>query len=448
VNDEELNENSEILLGKAFGTYVKRHQITDTIVVGFDFREYTERLKNAFVKGVLTTGVNVVDVGLCLVPMLYYAQYHFKTVAGTMITGSHNENGWSGVKFGHGYSKTLLSQELQELYELIVKDDFEVGQGSVRNDPISGPYFEMITKKVTLSRHIKVVVECGNGTAGAFAPKILRAVGCEVYELFCNLDATFPHHNPNPELAEAKRVLGEEVRRVGAEIGMAYDGDGDRLGVCDERGENVWSDRLLILLSRQALEKNPGGKVIFDVKCTQALPEDIKVHGGVPMMWKTGHSYIKRKAQEEEAVLAGERSGHFFIRDDYYGYDDSIMASLRLLAYYDQYKMPFSELIADTPYYVMTPTIHIACADDNKYDVIARLTAEFIAEYGRENVIDVNGARVNFGDGWGLVRASSNEPVLVVVIEAKTQEKLDEIKRIFREKFKKYPAIDAYWKNE
>ncbi len=448
VNEEELNDRTEILLGQAFGTYVKRMGLSDTMVVGYDFRSYTEGLKNAFAMGVISTGINVIDIGLCLTPLLYYAQYHFKTVVGAMITGSHNENGWSGVKFGHGYSQTLLGDELIALYDLIKKDDFETGQGTVRRDSVTEAYMEMATSKVRLARSVKVVVECGNGTAGEFAPELLRRVGCEVHELYCDLDATFPHHNPNPELAVAKKVLGEEVTRVGADIGMGYDGDGDRLGVCDERGANIWSDRLLILLARDVLQRQPGGKIVFDVKCTQALPEDIVAHGGIPIMWKTGHSYIKRKAQEEGAILAGERSGHFFIRDNYFGYDDSLFSSLKLLEILSRAEKPFSTLIADTPAYVISPTIHIHCDDDKKYDVVARLTSEFQAEYGAEKVIDINGARVLFGDGWGLVRASSNEPVLVVVVEAKTQKRLDEIKSIFKEMFARYPEIDSYWEND
>ncbi len=323
-------------------------------------------------------------------------------------------------------------------------------QGFIKRGHIKEAYTEAVTRRVKIKKPLKIVVECGNGTAGAFVPEILRKTGCEIIELFCELDSTFPHHNPNPELKEVKEALAKEVRETGADLGISYDGDGDRLGVVDEKGNNVWSDRLLILLARQVLEKNKGAKIVFDVKCTQALPEDIKNHGGIPIMWKTGHSHIKRKIQEEGAMLGGERSGHFFIADNWYGFDDAIFASLRLIEYLSEQDKPFSEVLKTTPFYdyVISPTIHVSCPDDKKYKVMDSLVEEFKKEYGDKNVIDINGARVNFRDGWGLVRASSNMPVLVLVFEAKNQEKLEEIKNIFKKKLSKYKEVSKKWQNE
>lgn len=448
VDNGEMDENAEVLLGKAFATTLLRKKITDTMVIGHDFREYSPRLKDAFVQGVLATGMNVIDIGMCLTPMLYFAQYHFKTIAGAMITASHNDNGWTGVKFADGYTQTLLSDGLMEIYDLIQKDDFETGNGTVRTDSITKPYLESVVSKVRLARPLRVVIECGNGTAGAFALEIFRSLGCEVFEQYCDLDATFPHYTPNPEKQEEKKVLADRVLKEKADIGLGFDGDGDRLGVVDENGKNIWSDRLLILLARQVLAKHPGSKIVFDVKCTQALPEDIIAHGGVPIMWKTGHSYIKKKTREEDAMLGGERSGHFFIRDEYYGFDDAIFAAARLLEYLSSETQSFSQLIAQTPSYVISPTIHIDCADAVKYDVVERLTAELKKRYGSENVNDVNGARVQFEDGWGLVRPSSNEPVLVVVVESKTAEGVEKIKNIFKTLFAEYPEIGKVWHNE
>lgn len=445
VNANEINEESMELLGKAFGTFLLRQHIPQT-VVGHDFRSYSPQFHKAFIIGVLFTGCNVIDVGMCLTPMLYFAQHFFKSKGGAMVTASHNPNGWSGVKLSNNYSYTIIGDEVQEIHTLILADDFCKGKGNYEQRSITEPYKEMIKRKITLKKQLKVVVECGNGTAGAFAPEIFRAIGCDVTEIFCNLDATFPHHNPDPEKKIAKEVVAAKVKEVGADIGIAIDGDGDRLGVVDEQGNNIWSDRVAILLARQALEKQPGGKVIFDVKCTKALEEDIKAHGGIPIMWKTGHSYIKKKCNDENAVFGGERSGHFFIRDDYYGYDDAVFSAATLIAYLSQQGKPFSQIIAETPYYAMSPTMHVHCPDDKKYAVAAKLTQEFKKKY---SVVEVNGARVLFPDGgWGLVRASSNEPKLVLVFEGKTQEDVAAYKHIFRNVFAQYPEIDLFWENE
>ena len=444
VNESEMNEASMQQIGKAFGTFLLRQNITQTIV-GHDFRSYSETFHRAFMQGVLETGCNVIDVGMCLTPMLYYAQHYFKSKGGAMITASHNPNGWTGVKLSNNFSYTLIGNEVQEIYTLCINEDFEKGEGKREQRDIREPYIDMIKNKLQLKKKIKVVVECGNGTAGAFAPEVLRSIGCEVTELFCNLDATFPHHNPNPETKIAKEVLAEKVKEVGADIGVGFDGDGDRMGVVDEKGNNIWSDRVAILLARQALQKNPGGKVVFDVKCTKALEEDIRAHGGIPIMWKTGHSYIKKKCHDENAVFGGERSGHFFIRDNYYGYDDGVFSAAKLIAFLSEQDKSFSQLISETPYYEMTPTMHVHCADDKKYGVAEKLVQEFKKRY---QVIDVNGARVLFENGWGLVRPSSNEPMLVLVFEADTKENIKKYKAVFREVFANYPEISSHWENE
>lgn len=448
VNDQELNPRTMAQIGQAFAVFLKRSRNINKVVLGHDFRSYSESLKDSVRTGLLSSGCEVTDIGLTLTPMLYFAQYHFNIPGGIMVTASHNPNGWSGLKLADGYSRTLLGGELREIYQIIERGDYRKGVGSVEKKDIAKTYFQAVASRISLKKSIKVVLECGNGTAGKFAPPIFKKIGCEVTELFCNLDSTFPHHNPDPELKEVKEALANKVKEVKADIGISIDGDGDRLGIVDEKGNNIWSDRALILLARQVLERKPGAKIIFDVKCTQALEEDIKTHGGLPIMWKTGHSYIKRKLHEEKADLAGERSGHFFLVDNWYGFDDAIFASLRLIEHITKQDKPLSELIASTPQYVISPTIHVICPDDKKYQVITSLTREFKEEYGLDRVIDINGARVKFDNGWGLVRASSNEPVLVLVFEAKTEEKLKKIKAIFREKLNKYPEVSKEWKNE
>ena len=281
---------------------------------------------------------------------------------------------------------------------------------------------------------------------GAFAPGILKKAGLEIIEQFTDLDPDFPNHEPDPALNEAVEALGARVREEKADLGLAFDGDGDRLGVVDENGQVIWPDRYMILLARQVLEKQPGAKIVFDVKVSQALEEDIAAHGGKPIMWKTGHSHIKAKLHKEKAALAGEMSGHIFFVENYYGFDDAVYSGLRFAEYVAQVGKPLSEIIEGTPYYVSTPTIDVECADDVKYEVVDRLTEEFKRDF--DKVIDINGARVVFDDGWGLVRASSNLPILVLRFEAKTGERVEEIKALFRKTMDKYPEIAKEWHNE
>ena len=449
VNNKELNEKTMELIGRGFGTYLGRRRIQD-IIVGHDFRFYSEKLKNALVRGLVSTGAHIIDLGMVLTPMLYYAQHHFRVKGGAMITASHNPNGWSGVKLAVDFSQTLAGDEIQEVYRIIKKGDFREGQGLIKSGHVKEVYSEAVVRRVNIKNPLKVVIECGNGTAGAFVPDILRKTGCEVEEFFCNLDWTFPHHTPDPESKKAKEALSVKVKETKADLGISYDGDGDRLGAVDEKGNNVWSDRLLILLARQVLEKKPGSKIVFDVKCTEALPEDIKNHGGIPIMSKTGHSNMKKKLREENAALAGERSGHIFLTDNWYGFDDAIFASLRLLEYLSEQDKPFSEVLKTIPFYdyVVSPTIYVPAPDDKKFEIVESLVKDFKKEYGEKNVIDIDGARVSFEGGWGLVRASSTEPALTVIFEAKNQEKLEEIKNIFKKKLSKYKKVGKKWKNE
>ncbi len=449
VNDAELNEETMQLIGRGFGTYLFRRGVKD-VIAGHDFRSYSESLQKALIKGLINTGCRVVDIGMVLTPMLYFAQHHFKIKGGAMVTASHNPNGWSGVKLSDDFSKTLGGSGLQEVYQIISNDDFLQGEGGGKKDSIKEAYFENLFGRIKIAKKLKVVVECGNGTAGAFAPEIIKKAGCEVIPLFCELDASFPHHNPDPETKIAKEALGQKVKETGADLGVSFDGDGDRFGVVDEKGANIWTDRALILLARQVLKERPGAKIVFDVKCTQALPQDIKNHGGTPIMWKTGHTHIKNKMQEENAEFAGERSGHVFFAYNYYGFDDALFAALKFLEYLAVQNQPLSELIAQTPFsdYVISPTIHIFCPDEKKYEVINSLVEEFKKEYGQDRVIDINGARVLFDEGWGLIRASSNIPALVAIFEAKNKEKLEEYKAVFRQKLQQYPKVSYKWENE
>lgn len=445
VNDEELNEKSAELIGKAFGTFLEARGV-DTVVVGHDYRLGSVEIKDGLIRGLRSTGRDITMVGMCLTPMMYWAQYHFNSKGGAMITGSHNPKGWNGLKLSSGLSSTLVGSEIKEIYSIVEREEFVEGDGAYREEEIFDKYAADLVGRVKIDRPLRVVVDTGNGTAGAFAPKIFRDAGCEVIEQFTDLDMDFPNHEPDPAKTETIEAMAKRVLEEGADMGVGFDGDGDRFGVVDEKGQVIWPDRYMILLSRQVLGKSPGGKIIFDVKCSQALEDDIKDHGGQPIMWKTGHSHIKAKLHEEKGLLAGEMSGHIFFVENYYGFDDGIYAGLRFTEYVSQQPKALSEVIAETPYYVSTPTIEAYCADEVKYDVVERLTADLKRDFDR--VIDINGARVVFEDGWGLVRASSNLPQLVLRFEAKTEERLREIKETIRGYTEKYPEIGKKWENE
>jgi phosphomannomutase/phosphoglucomutase len=403
-------------------------------------------IKDGLVKGLRSTGRNVIMIGMCLTPMMYWSQYRFKVKGGAMITGSHNPKGWNGLKLGAGFSSTLVASEIQELYDIIAREDFVAGHGDYTEATIIDDYQNDLVSRVKIKRPLKMVIDTGNGTAGAFAPRIFRAAGVEVIEQFTELDPDFPNHEPDPARTDTVEFLGKRVLKEHADLGMAFDGDGDRFGVVDEKGQVIWPDRYMILLARQVLERQPGGKIVFDVKCTQALEDDIRAHGGVPIMWKTGHSHIKAKLHEEQAALAGEMSGHVFFVENYYGFDDGIYSGLRFAEYVSSRSETLSQIMAGTPSYISTPAIQVKCADEVKYQVVEKLTAELKRDFKR--VIDINGARVAFDDGWGLVRASSNLPELVLRFEARTPERLQEIKETFRRYLAKYPEADPHWENE
>jgi len=441
-SDQELNPSSMELIGKGYGTFLQKRGISQ-VVLGHDNRKTSKEFSKTAIDGLIKTGCDIIDVGIIITPMLYWAQYYFKTKGGLVVTASHNPSGWNGVKLALGYSYTIIGKELEEIYDTIVREDFVSGKGTViKKEDISKPYQKDLLSRAGKIRPLKVVVNTGNGTAGLFAPAIIKAAGCEVIEHLTESDPSYPHYTPNPAQVDMMEDTGEQVRINHADLGLAFDGDGDRLGLVDEKGQTVWPDRYMILLSRLVLAKKPGAKIVFDVKVSQALPEDIEAHGGIPIMWKTGHSYIKEKMKEEKAELAGEMSGHIFFAEDYYGFDDAIFAALKLLDFFSSQTATVSELVASTPYYVSTPALHAECPDDKKYQVVEELTKEFKKDY---EVIDINGARVLFEDGWGLVRASSNLPALVLRFEAKTPDRLKEIEQIFRDKLSRFEFVGKKW---
>jgi phosphomannomutase/phosphoglucomutase len=457
--DDELNIRSAHLIGRAYAAYLLRRGIT-VAVAGHDNRATSEQMHAAIVDAMVGSGLRVFDVGLAMTPMVYWTQYHLRDGEGidargaAVVTASHNPAGWNGVKLGTGYSATMRQDDLKELLSIIHDEAFAEGTGSVETREIFPAYVEDLAARIAgngPARALRVVVNTGNGTAGAFAPAVLRAARFEVIEHYTELDPTYPHYTPNPAEVEMMEDTGRVVRAHGADVGIAIDADGDRLGVTDERGETIWPDRFMILLARQVLESHPGSKIIFDVKCSNALPEDIVAHGGVPVMWKTGHSYIKEKIKSEDASFGGEMSGHLFFVTDYLGFDDATFAALKLLEYLSRTEEPLSRVIAGTPYYVSTPTYSVEVqdaegkrADVRKYEIVAELTRHFKGKYA--DVVDINGARVTKEDGsWGLVRASSNLPTLVLRFESKTEAGLAAIEGEFRGELSKFPGVSSEW---
>jgi len=439
---DELNDASMYFIGKGFGTFLRKRGI-DTAVVGHDARATSESFHKSVIKGLNESGINVINIGTVTTPMSYWAQYYLKVKGLVTVTASHNPVGWNGVKLGSDLSYTLLTDELKEVYDIIAKEEFINGTGTIKKENITEGYYKDLLSRAKITKKFKILVNTGNGTAGLFVPEILKSTGCEIVERFTNVDPSYPNYTPNPDGTAMMEDTGKQTVANGCDLGFAFDGDGDRLGLVDEKGNTIWPDRYIILLSRLVLSKHPGAKIVFDVKVSEALPEDIAAHGGTPIMWKTGHSHIKAKLILEKAAMAGEMSGHIFFVDDFYGFDDGTFAALKLLEYLSTQNKPLSQIIANTPYYVSTPTIQVKTTDEDKYDVVSKLTKEFKDDGYR--VVDINGARVYTNNGWGLVRASSNTPTLVLRFEAKTQKDLEKIKDLFKKKLNKFEVVDKNW---
>lgn len=450
VNDKELHPDSVRIIAKAYGAMLRRRGITEA-VAGHDYRTGSQELAEVAVEGLLSSGINVIFLGQILTPMMYSAQYHYNTRGGLMVTASHNPNGWLGFKLALGHSYTLGPKEMAELKELTISEDFYEGQGALQREDYLPIYTKDVVGRVRLNRPVKVLVNAGNGTPGPIVPEILRQAGCEVVEYLTEPDLTFPHYFPNPSLEKMMQETGEQAVAHTCEAGFAFDGDGDRLGVTDEQGHVVWPDRYLILLARDVLEEHPGSPIVFNFTSSRALMEDIRARGGKPVLWKTGHSYIKEKLRELNAPLAGEMSGHiFFGRPIYYGFDDAVFTALKLLEMLSYGYEHFSGMIAETPSYVSTPTLQTHCDDTVKYDVVAKIVQSFIDDGYDVFTFDNNprqGGRVEFKDGWGVVRASSNLPVLTMRFEAESEAKLQEIQALFRQRMSLYPEISPDWES-
>ena len=453
VSEEELCPENVYRIVKAYAKYLHRRSITKA-VVGYDNRKCSPSFAEAAIRALREMGVHVFYIGLTLSPVTYFAQYHLECEGAVMITASHNPDGWSGFKLANGYSKTLEPADIRELYDLVDSDDAPyagIAQGEFTELDVRDAYIESVVSRIHMGpKKLRVVIDAANGGAGIYIYEVFQRLGCMTFQLHCDPDTSYPNYFPNPSDLTGRAKLREMVTHpyIHADLGMSFDGDGDRLGVIDGSGNNIWSDIILAYLAKNMLAAKPGISVVYDVKCSQALTEVVRDSGGVPVMWKTGHSYIKAKMHELNADIAGERSGHIFIGGDtYYGFDDAVFVAAKLVEALSHDADNIAEAIARFPQYVTSPEIKAHCADDKKYGVVDEIVKTFKARYPGK-VIDVNGARVQFENGWGLVRASSNLPELVLIFEATTKEGLLAIRKIFKDVLSDYPEIAEIWDND
>jgi len=431
---DELNEDTAYQLGRAFGTYYHQHGISK-VSLGHDCRLSSPMLYATLEKALVSCGLEVIKVGMVPTPLLYFSLFELNLDGGVQITGSHNPPDHNGFKVCL-HKTTIYGDEIQKLRTIAESGAFTTGRGSVRETDVIKPYIEYLkTKLPKASIKRKVVVDAGNGVGGLAAPQVYENMGVEVEKLFCEPDGRFPNHHPDPTVLKNLEALIKRVAETQADFGIGLDGDADRIGVVDRTGRIIWGDLLLLIFSRAILKEHPGAAIVGEVKCSQVLFDDIRKHGGRAIMWKAGHSLIKGKMKEEQAVLGGEMSGHLFFADRYFGYDDAIYAGARLIEIMTHTEQELHEFLADVPVLVNTPEIRMDCPDEKKFQVVADLVADFKKDY---EVIDIDGARVVFDDGWGLVRASNTQPVLVLRFEARTEQRLQAIKQLFMDKVRAY----------
>ncbi len=445
VYEKDINLEGIISLGKGLGTQIKKHTNKENprVIIGHDYRSYSEEIKTALKKGLISTGCFIEDIGLSLSPMVYFAQFNLNADAVAMVTASHNENGWTGVKMGIEKGLTHAPEEMKELKEITLNENFSRGEGNEKEiKDFDKIYKDDLINKNKIQKKIKAVVACGNGTAGIFAPDILRSIGCEVIELDCNLDWNFPKYNPNPEDLEMLHEIAKSVKENNADIGFGFDGDGDRVGVIDNEGNEIFSDKIGLLIARNLSNKHKNSKFIVDVKSTGLYSKDqILIQNNCETIyWKTGHSHIKRKVNTEKALAGFEKSGHFFFNKPLgFGYDDGINSAIQVCHLLDNQNKKMNKIIKELPNTFQSPTMAPFCKDEEKYKVVEKITKEFeklkkekikIDNQPIKEILTVNGVRFTFEDGsWGLIRASSNKPSLVVVTESPSSD--ERKKKIF-----------------
>ncbi len=443
IAGKDINEDFAHNLGIAFGTYLREvNPEAKWVSVGRDGRLSSESLANSIIRGINETGINVYDIGLCPTPLQYFSIFHLNLDGGIMVTGSHNPPEYNGFKISIG-KETIFGENIQELRHIIEEKSFKknIPKGSVKSFDIKTVYKDFMKKKFSyLSknnyRKLKVVIDAGNGTGGIIAPEVIQSLGCEVIPIYCEPDGRFPNHHPDPTVVDYIKDLIHITVREKADIGIGYDGDADRIGVIDNNGNIIWGDQLMVILSRDILKRLPGSVFIADVKCSQSVFEDIEKNGGKAIMWKTGHSLVKSKMKEEKAILAGEFSGHIFIADDYFGFDDALYTSFRIIEIMKKTGLNLKDLLSGIPELYNTPEIRIECNENNKKKIVDRLIDRFRnylfsgkSPLPIKKIYDIDGVRVVFEKGWGLVRTSNTQPVIVMRFEAEERKALN----IYRE---------------
>ena len=426
--DESLNPAIVELIGKAIASEALAQGQT-TLCVGYDGRLSSSAYSESLIAGMISTGANVIAIGQVPTPVLYFATHHFETGSGVMITGSHNPSNYNGFKMMIA-GNTLSGEDIQKLYNRIVTQDFAVGQGERSEQAIEREYLDAILNDIAVAAPLKVVLDAGNGVAGSIAPDLIEELGCEVIPLYCDVDGHFPNHHPDPSRPENLQDLIAAVKEHDADIGLAFDGDGDRIGVVTNTGKIIWPDRLLMMFAKDVVSRNPGADIIYDVKCSRRLNALISSYGGRPVMWKSGHSFIKSKMKETGALLAGEMSGHIFFKERWFGFDDGLYSAARLLEILGVEDKSSDEVFSEFPEDLSTPEINVAVSDEAKFEVVEQLCS-LKEQFVGANVSTIDGLRVDYPNGWGLCRASNTMPVLVLRFEADDEAALAEIKATF-----------------
>ena len=425
ITGKEITDDDVILLGKGIGTFLAQNKCFK-LTVGRDCRNTSDSYSEKLIQGLLSTGCHVTDIGVCPTPVQYFSIRHLDKEGGVMVTASHNPPEYNGFKI----CKELASvhgEQIQQIRAIIEKKEFVTGNGTRDEADVITPYKKFIIENITIKNPMKVGIDAGNGTAGVITVPILKALNCEVHDIYCDMDGNFPNHEADPTVAKNMTDLIKLVKDKKLDLGIGYDGDGDRIGVVDEQGNMIFGDQLMIIFAREILSRKPGATFISEVKCSKTMYDDITAHGGNAIMWKTGHSLIKKKMKIENAELAGEMSGHMFFADRYFGYDDATYASCRLLEILSATGKTISQLLSDVPKTYNTPEIRVECPDHIKFSVVKKITERFRKDY---DVIDIDGARIVFEDGWGLVRASNTQPALVLRFEALSENRLAQIREL------------------
>ncbi|MBU0465049.1 MAG: phosphomannomutase/phosphoglucomutase [Proteobacteria bacterium] len=423
VAGKDIEEEDVVIIGKAYGSLLNR-QNKKIVSVGRDCRLTSDKFSQLFIQGIISTGCDVIDIGICPTPVLYFSIHHLTLEGGAMVTASHNPPEYNGFKLMSG-TDSIHGQGLQDIRSICENKAFIQGHGKVTKKDVITPYKEYILNNIKIKKPIRIGIDAGNGTGGITALPVLKQLGCQVHHIYCDMDGTFPNHEADPTQKKNLADLIKLVKEKNLDLGVGYDGDADRIGVVDKNGEVIYGDQLMIIYAREILGRKPGATFISEVKCSMVMYDDIRNHGGNAIMWKTGHSLIKQKMKEENAELAGEMSGHMFFKDRYLGFDDALYATCRLLEIMADTGLGVDELIQDLPKTFTTPEIRVDCPDEIKFSVVDKIVALFKA---RQDVIDIDGLRALYDDGWGLVRASNTQPALVLRFEALSEKRLNEIR--------------------